>query len=114
MNRAAIVAALLVLTAAAPAAFAQDAQAPTDGLPRLKPGDSAIRSVMVYPDGAIVTRKAHVSLPIGRSVVVFEGLTPTLDEASLVAKLAGSSSGARVAGVSADWQGSLEPARESE
>src|SRR5688500_16220694 len=83
-----------------------------DGTPRVKTGSAAISNVLVYPDGAMITRRAKVALPAGRSVVVFEQLTPGLDEASLLAKI--STAGAKVTGLSADWQGSLEPMREAE
>ncbi len=83
-----------------------------DGTPRVRAGGAAISNVLVYPDGAMVTRRAKVSLPAGRSVVVFEQLAPGLDEASLLAKIA--TPGAKVTGISADWQGSLEPMRETE
>lgn len=94
--------------------LAQDTSAPVDdGIPRLKPAAAGISAVMVYPDGAVVTRTAKLSVPAGHSVVVFDGLTPTLDEASLVARIPGTT-GARVSGISADWAGGLEPAREAE
>jgi uncharacterized protein (TIGR02231 family) len=44
---------------------------------------SAIESVMVYPDGATVTRRIAVDLPQGDSVLRAADFPPTLDPASL-------------------------------
>jgi uncharacterized protein (TIGR02231 family) len=44
---------------------------------------SAIESVMVYPDGATVTRRIRVDLPQGDSVLRAVDFPPTLDPASL-------------------------------
>ena len=44
---------------------------------------SAIESVMVYPDGATVTRRIRVELPQGDSVLRAVDFPPTLDPASL-------------------------------
>src|SRR5229473_6151397 len=44
---------------------------------------SAIEFVMVYPDGATVTRRIRVDLPQGDSVLRAMDFPPTLDPASL-------------------------------
>ena len=83
-----------------------------DGVARVKSGAAPIRAVTVYPDGALVTRAAHAHVPAGPSIVVFDDLTPSLDEASLRARV--ETGTAKVTGISADWQGNLEPHRDSE
>lgn len=44
---------------------------------------SRIEAVTVFPDGATVTRRASVQLPAGASVLVFKGLSPLVDPASI-------------------------------
>lgn len=94
-------------------ADAGEASAPiaADGSVHVKTGPAPIRAVTVYPSGALVTRRAQVQVPAGASVVEIDDLTPTLDEASLRARV--STAGVKVTGVSADWQASVEPPREA-
>jgi uncharacterized protein (TIGR02231 family) len=44
---------------------------------------SHVDAVTLYPDGALVTRVVELQLPAGDSRLVFHGLPPTLDPASL-------------------------------
>lgn len=108
MKTTLVVSALAFLAAPA-TAFAAMAD---DGIPRVASA-AGIDGVTVYPDGATITRRGKIALGKGRSIVTFSSLTPALDEASIRAKLDGKS-GARVTGISADWDGSLEPLREDE
>lgn len=48
-----------------------------------QPIPSRIEAVTVYPDGAQITRKAKVDLPIGKTEILFSGLGATLDAKSL-------------------------------
>lgn len=82
-------------------------------VPVIQPASAKINEVTVYSDRARVTRKTKVNLPPGQSVVVFKGLTAGLDEASLRARIL-EGTGARVTGLSAEWEGSTEPLREEE
>lgn len=91
--------------------FAQAAAA--DENPVLQPASANIVEVAVYPDRARVTRKATVTLPPGSSTVVFKDLTAGLDEASLRARVL-KSRNAKVTGLAADWQGSIEAPRAEE
>lgn len=108
MKTTLVVSALLLLAAPASSFGAMT----DDGIPRVASG-AGIDAVTVYPDGATITRRGKIALGKGRSIVTFSALTPALDEASIRAKLDGKS-GARVTGISADWDGSLEPLREDE
>jgi uncharacterized protein (TIGR02231 family) len=60
------------LLAASGPAFAADLEAA-----------SRIASVVVYPDGASVTRTAHVTLPAGATTLMLRGLGPTVDPGSI-------------------------------
>ena len=115
MKRVAM-AALLLLPALPAFAQDSDASAPmaADGIVRVKSGPAPISAVTVYPDGALVTRTAKTSLPAGVSIVVFDDLTPSLDEASLRARLNLGGGSTKVTGVSADWQGNVVPLRDAE
>ena len=114
MNRFAFAAVALLVASPALAQDASDSSAPLgpDGIPRVKTSGVPISSVTVYPDGALVTRTTHVSLPAGASIVAFEDLTPGLDEASLRAHVG--AAGVKIAGVSADWQGNVTPTRDAQ
>jgi len=48
-----------------------------------QPISSRIEAVTVYPDGAQITRKAKVDLPVGKTEILFSGLGATLDAKSL-------------------------------
>ncbi|NBB27542.1 DUF4139 domain-containing protein [Cellulophaga sp. BC115SP] len=48
-----------------------------------QPISSKIEAVTVYPDGAQITRKAKVDLPVGKTEILFSGLGATLDAKSL-------------------------------
>lgn len=76
-----------------------------------KSDEAAIRAVTVNPDGATITRRVKVKTTGKRGKVAFLGLTAGLDEASLRAKVAGGA--IRVSGISAEWEGNVEPAREA-
>lgn len=120
MNRFALAAAALLAAAPLATAFAQaqddapDTSAPLgpDGIPRVKTSGAPVSSVTVYPDGALVTRTTHAALPAGASIVVFDDLTPGLDEASLRAHVG--AAGVRIGGVSADWQGNVVSTRDAQ
>jgi len=76
-----------------------------------KSSEAAIKAVTVNPDGATITRRVKVKTTGKRGKVAFLGLTAGLDEASLRAKVVGGA--IRVSGISAEWEGNVEPARES-
>lgn len=100
---------VLLLLATLPALAQTD-----DGLPEaqvFKSADAAIKAVTVNPDGATITRRVKVKTTGKRGRVAFLGLTAGLDEASLRAKVAGGA--IRVSGISAEWEGNVEPAREA-
>lgn len=50
---------------------------------------ASLQSVIVYPDGAVVTRQATVDLPVGESTVFFADLPPGLLTDSLQGEAAG-------------------------
>lgn len=48
-----------------------------------QPISSKLEAVTVYPEGAQITRKAKVDLPVGKTEILFAGLGATLDAKSL-------------------------------
>ena len=97
---------ILFLLAAVPALAQTEPEPQT-----FKSSEAAIKAVTVNPDGATITRRVKVKTSGKRGKVAFLGLTAGLDEASLRAKVVGGA--IRVSGISAEWEGNVEPARES-
>lgn len=103
---------IILVSSALLATLALPAYAQEDGpVQTFKSDEAAIKAVTVNPDGATVTRRVKVKTTNKRGRVAFLGLTAGLDEASLRAKVAGGS--IKVSGISAEWEGNVEPAREA-
>src|SRR6218665_2725198 len=47
---------------------------------------SKIENVTIFLNGAQVTRSAHVSLPIGKTELVFKGISPQINKQSIQVK----------------------------
>ncbi len=51
-----------------------------------KPVQSKINNVTVFPNGAQITRSAHVSLAIGKTEMIFKGISPQINKQSIQVK----------------------------